>query len=58
MTMDLSGQAFFKAYLKALTDTQLRALWDWNGERLSDSPDDAVRKRELIAQEMRRRNGR
>jgi len=58
--MDLSGSAFFKAYLVALTVKQLDALVVWQEERLSDNPssdtiDDAISKKRMIWEERRKR---
>jgi len=60
MTMILSGDAFFKAYLRALNSRQLAALDGWQGERLADSPNkdivlDATTKKRLVYLEQKRR---
>ena len=61
MTMILSGKAFLRAYLRSLKDWQLIGLDDWQGERLSDSPNqetltDALDKKRLIYLEQKRRS--
>ena len=60
MTMDLTGDAFFKSYLVALTDKQLDALAVWQEERMSGDSDkdtvtDAFEKKRIISSERRRR---
>jgi hypothetical protein len=60
MTMKLWGDAFFKAYLRALSNKQLTALDGWQGERLADSPSkevitDALDRKRVIYQEVVRR---
>ena len=62
MTMDLSGNAFFCAYLRALNSRQLTALDDWQGERLLGDPSKEVitnslsNKREIYLEQKRRKN--
>ena len=56
--MDLSGDAFFSSYLRALTDKRLKALHEWYAERITDSNDDAIKKKRLIYNEIRRRDDR
>jgi len=59
--MDLSDNAFFKSWLKALNRKQLSALTAWQEERLSDNPSkdivtDCIEKKRIIYQEIRRRD--
>ena len=53
--MDLSNHGFFKAYLRSLTEKQLRALEEWNATRVAEAPADSIEKRRLIWAEQRRR---
>ena len=65
--MDLSNAGFFKAYLQALSDKQLKVLEDWNTTRVAEVDlsvvdyeqivSDAISKKRIIWEEMRRRNG-
>ena len=40
--MDLGNDGFFRAYLRSLSDKQLKALEEWNTSRIAESPDDAI----------------
>ncbi len=62
MTMNLTGDAFFTAYLRALNSKELQALTEWQEERLAGSPDeatiaDALNNKKMIFDEGRRRDG-
>ena len=67
MTMDLSNSGFFKAYLQALSDKQLKALEDWNTTRVAEVDpsvvdyeqivSDAISKKRMIWEERRGRLG-
>ena len=58
--MDLTGDAFFLAYLRALNRKQLQALDDWQDERIAGSANKdliirTIAKKRMIDQEIRRR---
>ena len=60
MTMDLAGDAFFSAFLLALTSRQLQNLKGWQEERITADPSeetvlDCTTKKRLIHLEERRR---
>jgi len=67
VTMDLSNAGFFKAYLQALSDKQLKALEDWNTTRVAEVDpsvvdyeqivSDAISKKRMIWEERRGRLG-
>ena len=54
--MTSSADAFFLKYLRALSNKQLAALTEWQEERISGGSGDAVKKKQLIYNEIRRRN--
>ena len=60
MTMDLAGDAFFMAYLRALTSGQLDNLYRWQEERITADPSeeavlDCTTKKHMIHLEKKRR---